>query len=162
MSGKPGRSGRKALPLSDHLLRGTYRPSRHGPLPEAVKRTAGRDIPAVEKPLTPPSHLSPEAGAWWARIATEYELDDHHVLLLTAAAESWDSAQKARQAIADQGQTFIDRFKTPKPRPEVGIEHDAVLRFARLLAQLGLDAAADAPETPTVPIVPIPARDRSA
>ena len=29
MSGKPGRSGRKRLPVSQHLLKGTYRRDRH-------------------------------------------------------------------------------------------------------------------------------------
>jgi len=33
MSGKPGRSGRRPRPLADHLADGTYRPTRHGPIP---------------------------------------------------------------------------------------------------------------------------------
>ena len=36
MSGMPGRSGAKRLPLSHHLLMGTYRRDRHGELPAHV------------------------------------------------------------------------------------------------------------------------------
>ncbi len=32
MSGRPGRSGRRAKPVTDHLLRGTFRNDRHGAL----------------------------------------------------------------------------------------------------------------------------------
>ncbi len=33
MAGKPGRSGRKPKPLRVHLIAGSYRRDRHGPLP---------------------------------------------------------------------------------------------------------------------------------
>ena len=36
MAGKPGRSGRPRKPLSYHVLAGSYRPDRHGPLPANV------------------------------------------------------------------------------------------------------------------------------
>jgi hypothetical protein len=36
VSSRKGRSGRKPMPVAEHVLRGTYRPERHGPLPENV------------------------------------------------------------------------------------------------------------------------------
>jgi hypothetical protein len=36
MAGKPGRSGRPRKSLSQHLLAGTYRQDRHGPLPQGL------------------------------------------------------------------------------------------------------------------------------
>src|SRR5262245_10817982 len=45
MSGMPGRSGRRPKPLADHVLSGTYRPSRHGPLPTDPVLTAA--VPAA-------------------------------------------------------------------------------------------------------------------
>ena len=30
------------------------------------------------KSPAPPGHLTREAAAWWSRIVSEYELEDHH------------------------------------------------------------------------------------
>jgi hypothetical protein len=51
MSGKRGRSGRRPLPIEEHLLRGTFRADRHGPRPtisgtSAVKFEAPASLPA--------------------------------------------------------------------------------------------------------------------
>jgi phage terminase small subunit len=62
------------------------------------------------------------------------------------AAESWDRCQQARQAIQKHGLTFDDRFGTPKARPEVAIERDSRLAFARLLRELALDVSEPADE----------------
>ena len=73
-------------------------------------------------------------------VVRDWPLDDHHVRLLTLAAEAWDEAATAREAIAEHGLTYTDRFQAPRPRPEVVIERDAAFRFARLVRQLDLDA----------------------
>ena len=80
----------------------------------------------------------------------DYELDDHHVHLLTLAAEALDRAHEARVALKREGLTFTDRFGSPKIRPEAAVERDSRLSFARLLRELGLDAAGD-PEAPRLP-----------
>jgi len=86
-----------------------------------------------------PSHLAPQTRKWWLEVVEEFELEKHHVRLLTLAAEAWDRCTQAREALAASGLTFVDRFGTPRARPEVNIERDARVAVARLTRELGLD-----------------------
>ena len=86
-----------------------------------------------------PRHLNPATRKWWESVVAEYELEPHHVRLLTLAGEAWDRCVEAREALAANGLTFTDRHGSPRARPEVGIERDARIAFARLLRELGLD-----------------------
>ena len=86
-----------------------------------------------------PRHLNPATRKWWSSVVAEYELEPHHIRLLTLAAESWDRCVEAREAIAKHGLTFVDRHGSPRARPEVGIERDSRIGFSRLLRELALD-----------------------
>ncbi len=102
--------------------------------------------PAAKKSPPPaPKHLAKPTAAWWRDVHVRFVLESHHVRLLTAAAEAWDRCQQAREYLAQHGLTYIDRFGAPRARPEVAIERDSRLAFARLLRELGLDAAEEAP-----------------
>lgn len=101
---------------------------------------------------TPPAHLRPETAAWWASVVADYVLDPHHVRLLTLAAEAWDRATQAREALAEHGITYEDRFGQPRSRPEVAIERDSRIAFARLLRELSLDL--EPPSSPRPPTRP--------
>lgn len=90
----------------------------------------------------PPSHLRTATAKWFRQVLTDYELEDHHIRLLTLAAEAWDRSCQAREVIDAQGLTFSDRFGQPKARPEVAIERDSRIGFARLLRELDLDVEA--------------------
>src|SRR6202035_180984 len=90
----------------------------------------------------PPKHLRPATSEWWTEIVGEFELDSHHVRLLTKACESWDRSEQAREALLKHGLTFEDRFGSPHARPEVAIERDSRLAFARLIREIGLDVSA--------------------
>ena len=98
-----------------------------------------------------PDHLQPETAAWYTTVCGEYQLEDHHRRLLRLAAEAWDRCQQARQALADNGMVYDDRFGTPKARPEVAIERDSRIAFSRMIRELGLDLAE--PETPKPPTI---------
>ena len=74
-----------------------------------------------------------------------YELESHHLRLLTLAGESWDRCVAAREAIAELGLTYNDRYGCPHARPEVAVERDSRLAFARLLRELDLDISPPAP-----------------
>jgi P27 family predicted phage terminase small subunit len=89
--------------------------------------------------MKPPRHLKPATRRWWKSVVADFELEPHHVRLLTLAGESWDRCVQAREALAEHGLTFMDRHGSPRARPEVGIERDSRIAFARLLRELGLD-----------------------
>ena len=89
-------------------------------------------------PQRPPKHLRPATRKWFRSVIDEYDLEPHHIRLLTLAAESWDRGEQARQAL-ETGLTFLDRFGQPHARPEVAIERDSRIAFARLLRELDLD-----------------------
>jgi phage terminase small subunit len=103
----------------------------------------------VVKPR-PPTHLSDASQAWFKRVVDGWELDEHHVLLLTLAAEAWDRGQGARGLLDEHGLTYVDRFGAPRTRPEVAIERDSRLAFDRLVRSLDLDES------------PLPPADRLA
>lgn len=88
-----------------------------------------------------PLHLREETRRWWRSVVKEWDLETHEQMLLTAAAETWDRVQEAREAIDADGMTYVDRFGQPKPRPEVSIERLQKLAFARLMKTLDLDVA---------------------
>ena len=69
--------------------------------------------------------------------------------LLTLACEAWDRGVQAREALAEHGLTFLDRFGSPHAHPCVAIEHDFRIAFARQCRELDLDA--DAIVMPTRP-----------
>ena len=86
-----------------------------------------------------PAHLAPATAKWWRQVQDDYLLEPHHVRLLTLAAEAWDRNQSAREIIDKEGLTYLDRFEAPRTRPEVAIERDTRLGFARLIRELDLD-----------------------
>ena len=101
----------------------------------------------------PPKHLKPATRRWFCAVLEHYTLEEHHVRLLTLAGEAWDRCEAAREAIAAHGLTYLDRFNTPKARPEVAIERDSRIAFARLIRELDLDVALP-PETRRGPALP--------
>ena len=63
------------------------------------------------------------------------------------ACESYDRAEQARAVLSIAGTVFVDRFNQPRARPEIKIENDSRIMFARLLRELNL-AGADLPRPP--------------
>ena len=102
------------------------------------------------KPSTPrpPAHLSESTRKWWLGAIGGYTLEPHHVRLLTLAGEAWDRHAQARKVLEKKGLTFNDRFRCPRARPEVAIERDSRLAFARLLRELDLDVSEPAAGRP--------------
>jgi phage terminase small subunit len=91
--------------------------------------------------VKPPKHLRAATSAWWAEVVAEYELESHHIRLLTKASEAFDRSEQAREALLKFGMTFDDRFGCPHARPEIAIERDSRLAFARLVREIGLDVS---------------------
>ncbi len=98
-----------------------------------------------------PTHLQPATRKWFASVVADFELDQHHVRLLTLAGEAWDRCTAARLAMDKAGMTYDDRFGAPRARPEIAIERDSRLAFARLVRELDLDAEPPAAESSRPP-----------
>ncbi len=88
----------------------------------------------------PPSYLRKATQKWWSEVVETFELDIHHLKLLTKACEAHDLGEAAREAIAVHGLTFESRFG-PKARPEINIERDCRRSFSSLIREIGLDVS---------------------
>jgi len=91
-----------------------------------------------------PEYLRDETRLWWAHVADTWTLEEHHLLLLTLAAEALDRGQQAREEIAKDGLTVPTREGGAKLHPAVRVESDARLSFCRVLRELDLDIDAPA------------------
>jgi phage terminase small subunit len=85
------------------------------------------------------------------KVMAKYELEPHHVHLLEAACTAWDRMTEARKVLAENGLSYEDTRGRHHPLPEVAIERDARISFARLLRDLGLDEATPSAEADTRP-----------
>jgi P27 family predicted phage terminase small subunit len=92
-------------------------------------------------PKQAPQHLRKPTRDWWRQVVSDYELEPHHVRLLTLAAEAWDRAQEARETIDREGAYYQDRFGQPKGHPALATERDSRIAFARLMRELDLDGS---------------------
>jgi phage terminase small subunit len=102
----------------------------------------------MKKTIKPPTQLRKESAAFFKSTMADYQLDNHHVILLTKACESLDRIEEAREIIKMDGLTFLDRFGSPRANPAVAIERDNKIRVARLFRELGLDLAGDGKTQP--------------
>lgn len=87
----------------------------------------------------PPAHLSRQTKRWYRSVLEGYDLEPHHVAILTAAAEAWDRKEQARLILAEEGVVIRVGRGTPIAHPAVQVEDVAATRFARLIRELGLD-----------------------
>ena len=99
-----------------------------------------------QKVIKAPKHLKPDTGEWFKSVIKDYELEPHHIRLLTLAGEAWDRCQEAREIVDKEGLTAKDRFGQLRQHPAISIERDCRIAFARLLRELNLDV--ESPETP--------------
>lgn len=101
-----------------------------------------------------PRYLRPATKKWWVHVVATWDLEEHHVRLLSLAAGAWDRAEQARELLAVHGLTFEDKkLNRPVARPEVAIERDSRIAYARLLRELDLDASPGTPGSrpPAIP-----------
>ena len=82
--------------------------------------------------------LKPSTQTWFTALCKTYALEEPFQRLLKAAGASWDRAEEARLVIDQHGLTFVDSRGNPRPRPEVAIERNSRIAFARLLREVSL------------------------
>lgn len=96
---------------------------------------------AVPTGSSAPEHLRAATREWWASVVRDFDLEEHHVRLLTLAAEAYDRCEEARETLAREGAYFSDRFGAPRAHPAVAVERDSRIAFARLMRELDLEGA---------------------
>jgi phage terminase small subunit len=111
--------------------------------------------PVPDRLPPPPEHLAIPTQQWWTSVVREYQLEQHHLRLLQLAADAWDRAQQAREAIREHGLTY-ETPNGPRARPEVGVERDSRIGFSRMLREIDLDISA-----PSSDVRPPPLRSNS-
>ena len=80
-----------------------------------------------------------------------FELEPHHIYLLSLACEALDRGAQARKILQKEGLVVTDRFGQEKTHPLIAVERDSALRYARLLRELCLDdSQPDAPRVPRI------------
>ena len=47
----------------------------------------------------PPRHLKPATKRWFGHVTENYELEQHHIRLLTLAAQAWDRAERLQDEL---------------------------------------------------------------
>jgi hypothetical protein len=92
---------------------------------------------------SPPKQLSKESADFFRKTLEAYDLDGHHLLLLTKAMEAQDLAEKCRKILDKEGLTYTDRFGAPRARPEAKILNDSRNVVKNIFRELGFDLADD-------------------
>lgn len=91
-----------------------------------------------------PKHLALATRKWWLSVVEQWTLEEHHIHLLTLAAEALDRCEQARQVIEREGLTVATRDGGSKLHPACRVEIDSRLAYARMLRELDLDVTAPA------------------
>ena len=94
-----------------------------------------------EKLAAAPKDLSKEMKTWWEGIVAEFVLESSHLKLLALACRAWDRGEAARHVLRKHGLTFTDRHGIHRQRPEVSVERDCSILFARMLRELRIGDA---------------------
>jgi P27 family predicted phage terminase small subunit len=112
-----------------------------------ARRTShkGKFILKKSTAIKPPAHLRKSTQEWWTGINAEYELESHHLKLLSLAAEAWDRATTARETLAEHGIFYTDRWGAPRKHPAVSVAEAATIAFARLCRELDLNEEDSSP-----------------
>src|ERR1700751_5342556 len=106
----------------------------------AAKKTVAATKKTTTTPDTPraPKHLSKATAEFFRSGLDAFELDEHHIILLVKALESFDLAEKCRVILDKEGLTYTDRFGSPRARPGGKVLQDAKNSMRQLFRELSL------------------------
>lgn len=155
MPGVAGRSGRPRKPVDEHLLAGTYRRDRHGPLEPGIRLARSMAVarltapsPSTRRDRRDPDDrearrllrgLSREARGMGRALLAEYEgwsVADLAVLRLILTA--LDRAAECRKVIAADG-VMPGKRGARKVHPLIRVEHQARTFIVGALRGLNLE-----------------------
>lgn len=101
------------------------------------------------KKPAPPAGWSVRACQVWRDAHADFDMHSAENELLKLACEALMRAEQASAALRKHGLTCIDRYGSPRARPEVEVEARSRVFYASAIRQLGLQlaeaAAADSP-----------------
>ena len=97
-----------------------------------------KKTPTIDPLMTIPQSLSVHMRAWTRNIIDRFILEPEDFTVLILAAQAWDDGERARRVLSKKGTVFLDRFGSPRNRPEVAQLRDARIAYARLMSQLSL------------------------
>src|SRR5262245_38603074 len=97
------------------------------------------------RPNNPPVTAKPPAGLraatrrWFLDTDATYELDPHHIRLLSVAARAWDEGEAAGALVRKEGLLITMPSGAKRPHPAIRIANEARAVFMRALRELDLD-----------------------
>jgi P27 family predicted phage terminase small subunit len=95
--------------------------------------------PASKQSPTAPKHLSAEAKQLWAKLQSEFVIDDcAGRMILQSALEAFDRVQEARLILAKEGSIATDRWGQRKAHPATLVEASARAQMHSALRLLKL------------------------
>jgi hypothetical protein len=148
MSGTKGHSGGgNRKPIEAHVLRDSFRPSRHGARLAAL-HAAPQAIafPVVSSPPPVPETLVAGLGAAGIALVrelwTDYEFTAATVPLLRLVGEQADRLAATREALAAQPLLVRAPSGAPIVHPMLRVEQRAVRNLMDLLKQMNLEPSA--------------------
>ena len=86
-------------------------------MPKVVALHALPPKPHIEHRVTPPHHLGAPEKVLWRRLTSAYDFDDASLVVLSETLTSLQRARRAREQIAREGMTILDRFGQQLPHP---------------------------------------------
>ncbi len=87
-----------------------------------------------------PAGLEKRGKQFWKKIASAYELEQHHLELLRQACRCLDDIDAAEGAICDQGSRYFkDRYDQWKELPACADIRALRGLFQRMVREIGLD-----------------------
>ncbi len=86
-----------------------------------------------------PVGLRPATREWFESVVAEWELEEHHIRLLTVAAQAFDEAAEATRLVHKEGLVVTMPSGAQRPHPALRIANEARAVFVRALRELDLD-----------------------
>ena len=140
MSGVKGRSGRRPLPVATHILRGTFRKSRHGArLLAPVEGATARQVAVPFPPAALTAGLRERGLEFVLDLWTTYEKwEPQKLALLHEAGTVTDSLSEYQTILARDGKVVTTARGNELPHPLLRLQAQAQRTLALLIDKLDL------------------------
>jgi len=138
--------GRKPKPVAMHVVEGTYRKDRHGPIPDQGALFP-RVVKEVVKPPAPKHLKGTSLRIFNETVDALLELgilDGSDVGIITLYADARAELSWATYKLRREGKIVTTAAGGMKPHPAVSIKNQAAIRAGKFAAELGLTPTARA------------------